>query len=45
LLASHERRLVTHPSYNECLDLLTKGTIDIENALTILLGDNDERSS
>jgi LAO/AO transport system kinase len=45
LLASHERRLVTHPSYNECLDLLTKGTIDIENALTVLLGDIDERSS
>lgn len=42
LLARHERRLVNHPSYNECLHRLTEGTIDIENALSILQGDPDE---
>ena len=42
LLARHERRLVNHPSYNECLERLTEGTIDIENALSILQGEHDE---
>lgn len=42
LLARHERRLVNHPSYNECLQRLTEGTIDIENALSILQGDPNE---
>ncbi|MAJ01229.1 MAG: methylmalonyl Co-A mutase-associated GTPase MeaB [Euryarchaeota archaeon] len=42
LLARHERRLVNHPSYNECLKRLTEGTIDIENALSILQGEHDE---
>ena len=42
LLARHERRLVNHPSYNECLERLTEGTIDIENALSILQGEQDE---
>ncbi|HJM54630.1 MAG TPA: GTP-binding protein [Poseidonia sp.] len=42
LLAHHERRLVTHPSYNECLDRLTEGTIDIVKALSIIQGEDYE---
>ncbi len=45
LLGRHERRLVLHPSYNSVLTRLCHGTLDIEEALSALQGDNDERTS
>ncbi|MBH34545.1 MAG: methylmalonyl Co-A mutase-associated GTPase MeaB [Euryarchaeota archaeon] len=45
LLGRHERRLVLHPSYNSVLNRLCQGTLDIEEALSALQGDNDERTS
>ena len=45
LLGRHERRLVLHPSYNAVLNQLCDGTLDIEEALSALQGDNDERTS
>ena len=45
LLGRHERRLVLHPSYNSVLNRLCQGTLDIEEALSTLQGDNDERTS
>jgi len=45
LLGRHERRLVLHPSYNTVLNRLCQGTLDIEEALSALQGDNDERTS
>ena len=45
LLGRHERRLVLHPSYNSVLNRLCQGTIDIEEALSALQGDSDERTS
>ena len=45
LLGRHERRLVLHPSYNSVLNRLCLGTLDIEEALSALQGDNDERTS
>ena len=45
LLGRHERRLVLHPSYNAVLNQLCYGTLDIEEALSALQGDNDERTS
>ena len=45
LLGRHERRLVLHPSYNSVLNRLCQGTLDIEEALSALQGDNDERPS
>ena len=36
LLARYERRLIQHPSYNEVLDAMCEGTLDIEEALTRL---------
>ena len=45
LLGRHERRLVLHPSYNSVLYRLCQGTLDIEEALSALRGDNDERTS
>jgi len=43
LLGRHERRLVLHPSYNAVLNRLCDGTIDIEEALFTLQGDQNER--
>ena len=45
LLGRHERRLVLHPSYNSVLNRLCQGILDIEEALSALQGDNDERTS
>lgn len=45
LLGRHERRLVLHPSYNTVLNRLCQGTLDIEEALSALQGDNGERPS
>lgn len=45
LLGRHERRLVLHPSYNSVLNRLCQGTLDIEEALSALQGDSDERTS
>ena len=45
LLGRHERRLVLHPSYNAVLNRLCDGTIDIEEALFTLQGDQNERPS
>ena len=45
LLGRHERRLVLHPSFNSVLNRLCQGTLDIEEALSALQGDNDERTS
>ena len=45
LLGRHERRLVLHPSYNTVLNHLCQGTLDIEEALSALQGDDDERTS
>ena len=45
LLGRHERRLVLHPSYNTVLNRLCQGTLDIEEALSALQGDSDERTS
>ena len=45
LLGRHERRLVLHPSHNTVLNRLCQGTLDIEEALSALQGDNDERTS
>lgn len=45
LLAQHERRLVQHPAYNRVLDDLTEGTLDIDEALTQLKGEDHERAS
>ena len=45
LLGRHERRLVLHPSYNTVLNRLCQGTLDIEEALSALQGDNHERTS
>lgn len=45
LLGRHERRLVLHPSYNTVLNRLCQGTLDIEEALSALQGDDDERTS
>ena len=42
LLGQHERRLVLNPSYNAVLDALCEGSIDIEDALTRLQGDDHE---
>lgn len=39
LLGQHERRLVLHPSYNDVLNALCEGTLDIEEALNTLQGD------
>ena len=45
LLGRHERRLVLHPSYNSVLNRLCQGILDIEEALSALQGDSDERTS
>ena len=45
LLGRHERRLVLHPSYNTVLNRLCQGTLDIEEALSALQGDDDEWTS
>ena len=45
LLGRHERRLVLHRSYNSVLNRLCQGTLDIEEALSALQGDSDERTS
>ena len=42
LLGQHERRLVLNPSYKAVLDALCEGSIDIEDALTRLQGDDHE---
>jgi hypothetical protein len=42
LLGVHERRLVLNPSYNSVLDALCEGTIDIDEALEHLLGEDNE---
>ena len=42
LLGQHERRLILNPSYNAVLDALCEGSIDIEDALTRLQGDDHE---
>ncbi|MGB0612185.1 MAG: methylmalonyl Co-A mutase-associated GTPase MeaB [Poseidonia sp.] len=36
LLGQHERRLIQHPSYNDLLDALCEGTLDIQTALARL---------
>ena len=45
LLGRHERRLTLHPSYNAVLTRLCEGTLDIEEAMAELQGDNDDRAS
>ena len=45
LLGHHERRLVHHPAYNRVLDLLCEGTLDIDEAMVELQGDQHERPS
>jgi LAO/AO transport system kinase len=44
LLGRHERRLVLHPSYNAVLNRLCEGTLDIDEALSSLQGDTNERA-
>ena len=44
LLGRHERRLVLHPSYNTVMNRLCEGTLDIEEALLELQGENHERT-
>ena len=44
LLGRHERRLVLHPSYNTVMNRLCEGTLDIEEALHELQGENHERT-
>jgi LAO/AO transport system kinase len=43
LLGQHERRLLKHPAYNVVLDALCEGTLDIQEALAQLQGDDHER--
>ncbi len=45
LLAQHERSLVHHPAYNGVLDALCEGTLDINEALNHLKGDENGRAS
>ena len=45
LHASIERRLTNHPEYNSTLEAMAEGTLDIDDAMMVLLSDDHERSS